>query len=359
MATIGKVSAVFTASTSGLVAGTTRASSALGRLQASVDKLRGSTSALVAIQGAQMFAGMASTAGRYASQLVGMGQAQAETIDAQSKMARRLGMSMGAFQGLALAGDLAGVSMDTVGMAATKADVALVKAGQGSATAQAAFSNIGLAVSELSKMDPAARFVEIGKAIDALPSQAEKSATAMALFGRSGAELLPLFEGIEKTTKANDQLKTSLNTNQGNAVEAMNDSFTMAGQAINGIVNQVTAHLAPGITAVADTFTKMVGQVGGATIGQTIGDGIMAGAKFLAGVGDSIINAFTNVGNIFASVGLTWSNVGGLLWRAGGLFQMAAGIFQTAFSMGAWAIGKVTENFMGGVHSCTLREIGL
>jgi len=62
MAAIGKVSAVFTASTSGLTSGVNRASQSMNGLQASVGGLRGSIQALVAIQGAQLFGGIVSGA---------------------------------------------------------------------------------------------------------------------------------------------------------------------------------------------------------------------------------------------------------------------------------------------------------
>ena len=62
MAAIGKVSAVFTASTSGLTSGVNRASQSMNGLQASVGGLRGSMQALVAIQGAQLFGGIVSGA---------------------------------------------------------------------------------------------------------------------------------------------------------------------------------------------------------------------------------------------------------------------------------------------------------
>jgi len=54
-ATIGKVRAVFTASTSGLTAGVNAASASMKKLQSDVAGLRSGMGALVAIQGTQLF----------------------------------------------------------------------------------------------------------------------------------------------------------------------------------------------------------------------------------------------------------------------------------------------------------------
>lgn len=331
MATIGKVSAVFTASTSGLTSGVSRAASSLNKLQGSVNSLGGSMRTLVAIQGAQLFGSMAATAGQYVSSLVRMGQAQADVLDSQSKLAARTGMTMSEFQGLALAGDLAGVSYETIAKAATKADIAFVKAAGGSASARAAFDAIGLSIDELNGKSAAERFDAIAASIAALPTEAERAAAAVAIFGKAGAELLPMFaggaEGIAQAREQAERLGIALTNAQGQDIEAMNDAFTMAGKAIEGVINQVVAYLAPAVQAVADQFTNLVGTIGGANIGQAIGDGILQGARFLAGIGDYIITNFSTVFSYLSEVGAQWGAVGDFINRTA---NFLSGVFNAA-----------------------------
>lgn len=334
MATIGKVSAVFTASTSGLTSGVSRAASSLNKLQGSVNSLGGSMRTLVAIQGAQLFGSMAATAGQYVSSLVRMGQAQADVLDSQSKLAALTGMTMGEFQGLALAGDLAGVSYDTIAKAATRVDIALVKAAGGSESARAAFDAIGLSLDELNGKSAAERFDAIAASISALPTEAERAAAAVEIFGKtgaSGAELLPLFargaEGIAQAREQAERLGIALTNAQGQDIEAMNDAFTMAGKAIEGVINQVVAYLAPAVQAVADQFTNLVGTIGGANIGQAIGDGILQGARFLAGIGDYIIQNFSTVFSYLSEVGAQWGAVGDFINRTA---NFLSGVFNAA-----------------------------
>ncbi len=308
-----------------------RAASSLNKLQGSVNSLGGSMRTLVAIQGAQLFGSMAATAGQYVSSLVRMGQAQADVLDSQSKLAARTGMTMSEFQGLALAGDLAGVSYETIAKAATKADIAFVKAAGGSASARAAFDAIGLSIDELNGKSAAERFDAIAASIAALPTEAERAAAAVAIFGKAGAELLPMFaggaEGIAQAREQAERLGIALTNAQGQDIEAMNDAFTMAGKAIEGVINQVVAYLAPAVQAVADQFTNLVGTIGGANIGQAIGDGILQGARFLAGIGDYIITNFSTVFSYLSEVGAQWGAVGDFINRTA---NFLSGVFNAA-----------------------------
>lgn len=341
MATIGKVRAVFTASPSGLVSGVNTAAGSMRRMESAVGSLRSGMNSLVAIQGAQFFGSIASSAYGYIRSLVQMGQAQAEVIDQTSKLAARTGMAYGEFAGLALAGELAGVGMDQVAQAASKADIAFVRAQRGSASAQAAFSTLGLSLDDLGQMGSAERFEAIAGAIAALPTEAERAAAATALFGRAGLQLLPMFaggaEGIAEARAQAERLGLALTTAQGEDVEAMNDAFTMAGQAINGVIQQVVAYLSPAVAAVANSFTNLVGSIGGANIGQAIGDGILQGARFLAGIGDWLIANLSGVWQYVASVGEYWSTVVEVFNRAVAFLQ---GVFAgVKVIMGAIILG--------------------
>lgn len=351
MAAIGKVSAIFTASSSGLSAGVSKASSSLKGLHRDVASLRSGMQLLNAISGAQLLGSVASTAMGYARSLVNVSQAQAEVIDSTSKMSARLGMTYSELAGLAHAGDLAGVSMDTIGKAATKADIAFVKAAQGSDVAKAGFAAIGLSLADLQGKSSAERFSAITDAIAGLPTEAERAAAAVKLFGKSGSELLPLFAGgagsIREATAEAQRFGMALTNAQGRDVEAMNDSFSKVSAAIGGIVKQVTAYLAPSITAIATTFTDFVGSMGGANIGQAIGEGIIGAAQYMAGVGDAIISGLSTVGEYLTFVAGNWSAVFDSVGRLGSLLAGVArgwaGAILTVLGGAARIIGVVSK----------------
>lgn len=343
MASIGKVSAVFTASTSGLTAGVKAAGSSFRGLQSDTKGLESAMRTLVAVNVTQLFASVASSALSSVRSLVSFGQAQAEVIDNASKLAARLGMTYGEFAGLSLAADLAGVSMDTIGAASQKAEIAFARAAAGSATATAAFSGLGLSVEQLNGMSAADRFDAIASAIAALPTEAQRAAAAVQIFGNAGSQLLPLFaggaEGIAAARAEAERLGLTLTNAQGQNVEAMNDSFTMVAKSIQGVVQQVVAYLAPAITSISQQFTAFVGNVGGANIGQAIGDGILQGARFLAGIGDWLIANLSGVFEYLSSVGSQWNGVFGFGDRVASAF------------VGAFRILEFVGNTIGGAIS--------
>jgi hypothetical protein len=344
MSVIGKVSAVFTANSSGLVTGVNQAAASMRRMESGVSSLAGGMRTLVAIQGAQFFGGIVSAAGGYVRSLVSMGQAQADLIGRQKDLAAQLGMSYSELAGIAHVASITGVGIESVAAAATKADVALVKAQNGSKQAQSAFAGLGLDVAKLAQMNPADRFNAIAESIANIPDAAGRAAAAVAIFGKSGANLLPMFEegaaGIAAAQAEAERLGLTLTTAQVSDVDQMGDSFARVQQAISGVVGQIVAYLAPAVQAVSDSFTNLVGSIGGANIGQAIGDGILQGARFLAGIGDYIITNFGSVFEYFSAVGEQWGVVADFMNRAA---NFMSGVFNAAQA----GLGMIVLGFTG------------
>jgi hypothetical protein len=310
---------------------------------------------LVAINATQLFASVASSALSSVRSLLSFGQAQAEVIDNASKLAARLGMTYGEFAGLSLAADLAGVSMDTIGAASQKAEIAFAKAAGGSKVATAAFAGLGLSVEQLNGMSAADRFDAIASAIAALPTEAQRAAAAVQIFGKAGAELLPLFaggaDGIAAARAEAERLGLTLTNAQGQNVEAMNDSFTMVAKSIGGVVQQIVAYLAPAITSISNSFVAFVGNIGGANIGQAIGDGILAGARVLAIVGDFLVASLSDVWSYVSRVSVQWMDVADGLSRVASFFSGVANIWQVQFDVMIVAASKVSEIILGAAKS--------
>ena len=312
----GRVNVSVTASTGGLTSGLSRAGKTLRSFASGVTSIGSPLSALGAVA-KSTFGQLAlfSAARGLLNTFTGMASGAAESVDQLSKLSRRLGTTYSELAGLKLAGDLAGVGIETIANAMTKADVALVKAQNGSKQASAAFATLGLTTEQLAGMGGADRFEAIASAIAKLPTEAERSAAAVALFGRAGAQLLPLFEGgaegIRQARAEAEKFGLTLTNAQGRNVEEMNDSFTRVYASIQGIVQQVVAHLAPAITGISNEFTDFVGSVGGANIGQAIGEALLDGADYLAQVGDYIIANFgptlTRVIEYLSQVGGQWN----------------------------------------------------
>lgn len=111
-------------------------------------------------------------------------------------MAEKTGDTAENIASLAVAAGTAGTSMDSVVGASQKLTKGLTGVDDESKAAGAALSALGLNIEEFKKFKPADQFEAVGKSLNSFQDGAEKTAVAMALFGKSGAELLPFLKEV-------------------------------------------------------------------------------------------------------------------------------------------------------------------
>ena len=97
----------------------------------------------------------------------------------------------------------AGVGADSLGPILNKMQKALVDAEDGTSKAAYAFADLGLSLSQLRGLSPEEQLRTIGKAIAAIPDPAQRAATAMEIFGKSGGALNQVFANFD------DEIKTA------------------------------------------------------------------------------------------------------------------------------------------------------
>jgi hypothetical protein len=310
---------------------------------------------LIGLDVAGFFGSIASRASGAVSSFVGMAQAEAEVITQTSKMAARIGVTYGEMAGLSLAAERSGVSLDAMKEAMTKADISLGKAANGSAEAAGGFEAIGLSAAQLNALSPAERFEAISTAIAKLPTEAQRAAASVRIFGKSGSDLLPIFDGgagaIAAAREEAERFGTALTSAQGDDVKAMTSAFETAKTAIQGVVQQVTAYLAPAVTGVVTQFNEFIGGIGGANIGQAIGDGILAGAEYFAGIADWFVGAFGSTFEYLSAIGAQWRSVFQFLGQIGSAFAMVGRGMAAAFQLIVLGVTGVVEMALKGAKT--------
>ena len=332
---IGKVAAVFTANTSGLVTGTREATAALTKMESNVKSISTGMNALVAIQGAQLFAGVAQNVASATGSFIRMNQVTAEVIDAQSKLSRKIGVSLADFQSLALAGDLAGVSQEKVAGAIGKMGINLANAANGSKSAEAGFKALGLSVTELQGMNAAQQFEAISVAISKLPTPAEQAAAAVKVFGKGGKDLLDIFANggaaVKEAAEYAELFGLALSNEAGQNVEKMMDDFTVLGKLVEGFKTQLVAAFAPAVSEQITAVIEKIKELGG------IKNVAQDTAIFLA----EAAGKFVDAGAIFASkIDVVLTALNKSIGAIGALGQAALGIGQ-GFQAGVQQIGAI------------------
>jgi lambda family phage tail tape measure protein len=111
-------------------------------------------------------------------------------------MAEKFGDSAENFASLAVAAGTAGVQMDVVGAATAKLTKNLTGVDDESKDAGAAIAALGLSIQDFKALAPADQMEAVAKALANFEDGAQKTAVAMALFGKSGAELLPFLKEL-------------------------------------------------------------------------------------------------------------------------------------------------------------------
>jgi len=287
-------------------------------------------------------------------------------VDSLNDLSSRTGIGVEALQGYSLAAKLAGVDTEAFGTAVQKLAVNIGKATPGDALDKA-LKGINLSLQELRALSPEQQFSEIGAAISELPTAADRAAAAVAIFGKQGAALAPLFrEGaasIEELQARAERLGIIISETQVNNVADMNDAFDLVRATVDGIIGQVIGNLAPAVTAVTDQFLKFVEEwsgsqgEGGTGIANAITDVLLQGAEYFAGVFDSFMQNFGDITTSLAEVGQVFDVGGRLLVSGMEAFRAVFNSIQIGIDALLIGFGKIIEA-LGSYVSDDLEQFG-
>lgn len=261
MATIGlgfQLSASATQMASGINAGVVE----LQKLGYAAKKTQQDVSTLKTIELSRAFISTVRSAAGAFSQFIGGTAGAVASIDDLSK---RTGISADIIQGYSLAANQSGVSLETFGKAVQKLTINLGEAQTGNATAVKSFADLGLSVTELSRLGPEKAFEAVAAAISKLPNPAQQAAAAVSLFGKSGVELVPIFqEGAEYLrimTAEAKRLGIVLQPQQIAGIASLDDSLQKAQQTLQAFSARMLAELAPSLTKAAEEAATFIAAI--------------------------------------------------------------------------------------------------
>ena len=208
--------------------------------------------------GQALISSIRSTAQQFTS-FISSAASSAAAVDDLSK---RTGISTQTLQGYGLAANQSGVSTETMGKSLQKLSLVQLKAQNGNKAAQASFTAIGLSMEDLAGLSPEQTFEAVTDAIAELPTVAQQSAAAIALFGKSGAELVPIFaEGtgyLAKMRKEAEELGIVLSKEQMSGLAGLDDMIAKVTMAFGGLAQRIVAELVPQLMTAGETMLNFV-----------------------------------------------------------------------------------------------------
>ena len=220
---------------------------------------------------------------------------QMAAIDANAKLSDRLDISTQSLIALQHAAKISGVENEALNKALEIFSRRLGEVNMGVGQAKYALDSLGLSADALADKSPDEAIGIIADQINRLPSAAQKAAAANYLFGRSGQQLLNLFEegsaGIDKYRAEVERLGLSYDRVDAAKVEAANDAMTRLKTTLTGKVQDAVIALAPHLEALAKSLTDSM----------AAGDGFgkaMAKAAENAAIG--VVVLITEIRNLIA-----------------------------------------------------------
>lgn len=216
--------------------------------------------------GLQRFAGIAK-AGALAigSAMVAAGGAMAlamkgviDRADQMYEASQSLGLAVEDLSRLQYAAELSGVSVEGLEKAIKKLSVGLFDASQNaSGPAAQAFADLGVSATDASgNVRPVIDVIgDLAARFEKMPDGVAKTALAIKVFGRSGADMIPMLNegeaGLRAMYQEAEQLGIVLDTEAAAAAERFNDNLTRLGKVQDGIVTKVTVGMLPAFDRLA------------------------------------------------------------------------------------------------------------
>ena len=221
----------------------------------------------------------------------------AEAGDAIEKNSQKVGLSYESYQKWDYAMKIAGTSMAdcTNGLKTltNKFDSAM----GGSKSAVETFNKLGLSMDDLKGKSREEIFGKVVESLQNITDDTEKATIASKLFGKSGQNLLPLFnETTEETQKLLAEAEKYGMVMSDDAVDAsasFKDSLTKLKGTMTGVKNSVIGDLLPSITSLMDGFSDLVAGNDGAN--ESIKTGISGMIASLTGMIPKVVQFITTM----------------------------------------------------------------
>jgi len=192
--------------------------------------------------------------------IVGLARRQIELGDALANGAKYAGMAGKEFSSLAYAAKLADVEVQDLSTAIKKMQVTISQAASGSKAQVETLDAIGLSAKRLKSLDPGEQIEIIAEHVRALGAEEDRTRALQEIFGKSGAQLKPLFEegaeGIRRAREEAEQLGLAFSDEQLQALAKADDSIKRLTASWDGFAAVLVSKVAPSLSW---TFDRLAG----------------------------------------------------------------------------------------------------
>jgi DNA-binding Xre family transcriptional regulator len=175
--------------------------------------------------------------------------------DQTRKMAQSVGVSTETMSTLAFAAKQSGVSIETLKSSLSRLSVEATKAAQGGGAAQEAFRSLGVSVTNADGSLRSSREIlgDLAARFATMPDGVQKTALAVKIFGRAGAEMVPLLnQGADGLTALENNARAfgrEISDRTAAQAERFNDSLDELRALAEGVGLDIADKLLPSLNA--------------------------------------------------------------------------------------------------------------
>ena len=270
-----KATAVFTGNDSKLQATIKNIGKSLGGMQKKFREGAGNLSSGALSIAGKGLAGLAAS-GLVAAGAIGYGVKNVLDLGGSlSDMSAKTGIAIDALMILNQAGKDAGIE-NLTGAVSKMQKVLIAVAEGGAGPAADALNQLGLSAKDLAKIPANEALDKIGAAIRKIDDPAKKAATSMAIFGKSGAELLPLFADAGALGNAAGVIggQAAIMAKNAAAFDQASDSLGHIGLKLQGFVVGIAGEIIPRLLIATNALDKIDLSGFGTKFGSAIKTGI-------------------------------------------------------------------------------------
>jgi hypothetical protein len=172
------------------------------------------------------------------------------------------GIHVASLQAMTQVAGEASVSQEQLLAALKKMEVNLAGLQSGAKAQTEAFGALGLSMQSLQGLSPDEAFTKIVEAINAIQDPAMKTAAAVDIFGKSGADLIPMMDGyaasLAEVAQKQAEFGIALSDDQAAKMDAAGDAAARLGMAVEGLGNQLAIALGPATTFVIEELSHAI-----------------------------------------------------------------------------------------------------
>jgi hypothetical protein len=237
-------------------------------------------------------------------------------------------------------GKLTGTTAETIGQAMNKLAKNMAGSTEESKGAAAALKALGLDFNAFNAMRPEDKMLALAKAMNQFEDGSAKSAVAMTLMGKSGADLLPFMRDLGNT----GELVAKVTAEQAEMADQYNDAMTVAAERTEDLKRSLALGLLPGMIALYDLTQLLGGAIrdylaGGAAQATGQFDVMRGVIRTVGTVLEALIVLASDVAFVFKSVG---REIGGIVAQFSALGE-GGGIFSAEGRAGWTRVGEMIK----------------